>query len=96
MSGRTLRSAWHAAATVPARARHGRPGRITARALLAATAGTAAAALIPGTPAAPAIQAAAALWMALTAAPELAPPAADPSPHGRAGQVSAIKNKIHG
>ena len=65
---------WQAAAGIPARARHGRPARITARAILAAGTAAAAAAIIPGTPAAPAIQAAAVLWLAITGQPELAPP----------------------
>jgi hypothetical protein len=75
MNGPRLASAWHAARTVPARARHGRPGRITARAAAAAAASTAAAAVTPGTPAAPAIQTAVLIWAALTSTPELAPPA---------------------
>jgi hypothetical protein len=80
MSAPAWRAAWHAATTVPARARHGRPGRITARAITAAAAGTAAAVLIPGAPATPALIQAAALWLALTSAPELAPPALQASP----------------
>jgi hypothetical protein len=45
------------------------PARITARAFIAASCATVAAALIPGTPTAPAIEAAAALWWALTRHP---------------------------
>jgi hypothetical protein len=70
----TPAAALRAAAAVPGRARRGRPGRIAARAVIAAAAMTAAAAIIHGTPAAPAIQAAAALWLAITSHPELAPP----------------------
>jgi hypothetical protein len=63
-----------AAAALPARARHGRPARITARALVAAAIATAAALIIHGTPAAPADITAAAIWWATTSRPELAPP----------------------
>lgn len=62
------------AAALPARIRHGRPLRITARAAIAAAA-ILAARTIPGTPAEPAIQAGAALWWAITLPPDLAPPA---------------------
>ena len=64
----------HAAAALPGRAIQGRPGRITARAAVAAVIAAAAALLIPGTPSAPADITAAALWWALTSYPELAPP----------------------
>ena len=67
-------AAWRAVAAVPGRARHGRPGRITVRALIAVAVAVAAVVIIPGTPAAPAIEVAAALWWALTSRPELAPP----------------------
>jgi hypothetical protein len=60
-------------AALPARVRHGRPARITARAAIATTAAILAARAIPGTPAAPAIQAGAALWWAITIPPDLAP-----------------------
>jgi hypothetical protein len=60
------------AATLAARARDGRPARITIRAAAAAIA-ILAARYVPGTPAAPAIQAGAALWWALTLPPDLAP-----------------------
>lgn len=73
-------AAWHAAAALPARARHGRPARITARAITATAAATTAAIFTSGTPAAPAIQAAAALWWAITSRPELAPPSNRPAP----------------
>jgi hypothetical protein len=62
------------AAALPARARHGRPLRIAARTAIATAAAVLAARTIPGTPAAPAIQAGAALWWALTLPPDLAPP----------------------
>jgi hypothetical protein len=65
-------AAWHAIASLPGQAGHGRPARITARAAIAAALGVAAAALIPGTPAAPADIAAAALWCILTSQAELA------------------------
>ena len=67
-------AALRAAAAVPGRARRGRPARITARAAIAAAIGIATAIFIPGTPAAPAIEAAAVLWFILTIPPELAPP----------------------
>ena len=65
---------WQAAAALPGRLTRGRPARVTARAALAAALAAAAAILIPQTPSAPAIQAAALLWLTLTAHPELAPP----------------------
>jgi hypothetical protein len=64
------------AAALPARARNGRPGRITARAATAATAATITAVIIGGTPAAPADITAAVVWAALTSIAELAPPPA--------------------
>jgi hypothetical protein len=63
-----------AAAAIPGRARRGRAARITARAAIAAAIGTTAAAYAHGTPAAPADITAAALWLALTSHPEMAPP----------------------
>jgi hypothetical protein len=74
----TPAEAWHAAAGIPARAAHGRPARITARAATATAIATAAAIWATGTPAAPAIETAAALWWAITSAPELAPPPQEP------------------
>jgi hypothetical protein len=71
---RATAAAIASAAALPGRARHGRPLRITARAAIAAAAALLAARVIPGTPAAPAIQAGAALWFALTLPPDLAPP----------------------
>jgi hypothetical protein len=69
-------AAWHAATAVPGRVLRGRPARLAGRAVLAAGLATAAALITHGTPAAPALQAAAALWTALTTHPELAPPPA--------------------
>ena len=66
-------AALRAAAALPGRARHGRPARITARALIAAAVAAAAALFVPGTPAGAADTAAAALWLAVTSHPELAP-----------------------
>ena len=71
-----------AAAAIPGRARHGRPARIAARAGIAAAIAAAAATWAAGTPAAPADITAAALWLALTSHPELAP-----------GQVPANKRR---
>jgi hypothetical protein len=69
---------WHAlftaAAVLPARVARGRPLRLAARALIAAAVGYAAARLVPGTPAAPAVAAGCALWWLLTARADLAPP----------------------
>lgn len=69
---------WHAllaaAAALPARAARGRPLRMAARALAAAAAGYTAAALVPGTPSAPAAAFGCALWWLLTARADLAPP----------------------
>lgn len=69
---------WHAATDIPGRAARGRPARIIARAAIAIAIATAAAIWAAGTPAAPAIEAAAALWWAVTSYPELAQP-----PQGR-------------
>lgn len=66
-------AAYHAAASLPGRARNGRPARITARAATATAIATAAAIWAAGTPAAPAIEAATALWWIVTSHPELAP-----------------------
>jgi hypothetical protein len=65
-------AARHATA-LPARARHGRPLRITARAVIATTTAIVTARVIPGTPAEPALWAGAALWWALTLSPDLMP-----------------------
>ena len=61
-------------AILPARARHGRPLRLAARTLAAATVAALALAVIPGTASAPAIIAGCALWLAFTAPADLAPP----------------------
>jgi hypothetical protein len=65
---------WRALAILPARIRHGRPLRMAARALAAAAIALTALSVIPGTASAPAIVAGAALWWALTARSDLAPP----------------------
>jgi hypothetical protein len=65
---------WHALAVLPARIRHGRPLRMAARAVIAAAVALTALTVIPGTASAPAIVAGAALWCALTARSDLAPP----------------------
>ena len=59
---------------LPARVARGRPLRLLARAVVAAAAGYAAARLVPGTPAVPAIACGCALWWLLTAKADLAPP----------------------
>jgi hypothetical protein len=62
------------AAVLPARIARGRPLRLLARALIAAAVGYAAARLVPGTPAVPAVAIGCALWWLLTARADLAPP----------------------
>jgi hypothetical protein len=64
-----LRSVW----LLPARARHGRPVRLTVRAIVAAAVALLAVTIVPGTPAAPGIAAGATLWWILTARADLAP-----------------------
>ena len=61
-------------AVLPARIRRGRPRRLAARAGIAAGAAWCAVAVVPGTPAAPAVAAGCALWWVLTARADLAPP----------------------
>jgi hypothetical protein len=74
-TGRILaRTAWQSAARLPARVRHGRPGRLAARSLIAAGGALLAVTVIPGTPSAPAVAAGCALWWALTMRGDLAPP----------------------
>jgi hypothetical protein len=68
------RSALRWLAILPARARHGRPLRLAARAITAAAVAALALIVIPGTPSAPAIIAGCALWLAFTARADLAPP----------------------
>jgi curved DNA-binding protein CbpA len=58
----------------PGRLRHGRPARITARALTAAAAAWGAVTYAAGTPAEPAIVYGCALWFLLTSRHDLAPP----------------------
>jgi hypothetical protein len=65
---------WHAATVLPARIRHGRPGRLAARAGTAAAAAWIAVLLVPGTPSATAAAVGCALWWLLTARADLAPP----------------------
>jgi hypothetical protein len=67
-------AAWHHLVMLPARIRHGRPLRIAARAIIATAVAITAVTVIPGTPAAPAIVTGCALWWALTARGDLAPP----------------------
>jgi len=67
-------SAWRAMVMLPARVRYGRPLRLAARALIAAAVALLAVALIPGSPAVPAVAAGAFLWLAFTAPGDLAPP----------------------
>jgi hypothetical protein len=68
------RAAWQAAGRVPARVRHGRPGRLAARSLIAVGGALLAAMVIPGTSSAPAVATGCALWWALTMRGDLAPP----------------------
>jgi hypothetical protein len=67
-------AAWQAAALLPSRVRHGRPGRLAIRSAAAAGGAVLAVTLIPGTPSAPAVAAGCALWWALTIRGDLAPP----------------------
>jgi curved DNA-binding protein CbpA len=67
-------AAWQAVALLPARARHGRPGRLAARTLIAVTAAVIAVTLTAGTASAPATAAGCLLWWACTARGDLAPP----------------------
>ena len=66
--------ALHSVLLLPARARHGRPLRLAARAIVAAAVALLAVTTVTGTPAAPGIAAGAALWWILTARADLAPP----------------------
>jgi curved DNA-binding protein CbpA len=65
---------WRAVAQLPARVRHGRPGRLILRTIAAAAAAVTAVTLTAGTPAAPATAAGCLLWWACTACGDLAPP----------------------
>ncbi len=59
---------------LPARVRHGRPGRLAARTLAAIAVAVLAVTVCGGTPSAPAIITGCALWWARTARGDLAPP----------------------
>jgi hypothetical protein len=65
---------WRAVTGLPGRIRHGRPAVLAARTLAAAAVAVTAAMLIPDTASEPAVIAGAALWWALTARSDLAPP----------------------
>jgi hypothetical protein len=65
---------WRAAAQPPGWICRGRPAVLAARTVAAVAVAIAAAVLIPGTPSEPAVIAGAALWWALTARSDLAPP----------------------
>lgn len=65
---------WRTAGLLPARIRHGRPGRLAVRTLIAAVAAAFAVTLTAGTPSAPATAAGCLLWWACTARGDLAPP----------------------
>jgi len=68
------RAAWHAVALLPARVRRGRPARLAIRTVTAIAVAVLTVMVIPGTPSAPAVVAGCALWWALTARGDLAPP----------------------
>jgi hypothetical protein len=55
-------TAWHPIALLPARIRHGRPGRLAVRSLIAAAVAVLAVTVVPGTPSAPAVVTGCALW----------------------------------
>ena len=65
---------WRAVTRLPGRVRRGRPAVLAARTAIAAAVAVTAATLIPGTPSEPAVIAGSALWWALTARSDLAPP----------------------
>lgn len=65
---------WHVVVLLPARIRHGRPGRLAVRSLIATATAMLAVTVIPGTASAPAVVAGCALWWALTARGDFAPP----------------------
>jgi hypothetical protein len=69
-----LAAGWRAATQLPARVRHGRPGRLAIRTITAVVVAVAGAVVTSGTSSAPAIVAGCALWWALTARGDLAPP----------------------
>jgi hypothetical protein len=72
--GITAGSVLRSVRLLPARVRHGRPLRLAIRAIVAAAVALLAVTTVAGTPAVPAITAGAALWWALTARADLAPP----------------------
>jgi curved DNA-binding protein CbpA len=65
---------WRAVTRLPGRIRRGRPAVLAAPTAIAVVIAVTAATLIPGTPSKPAVIAGAALWWALTARGDLAPP----------------------
>ena len=67
-------AAWRSAALLPARIRHGRPGRLAIRTLVAAGVAALAVTVTAGTPSAPATAVGCLLWWAVTARGDLAPP----------------------
>lgn len=69
-----LAARWRTVALLPARIRHGRPGRLAVRTIVAVTAAVIAVALTAGTPSAPAAAGGCLLWWACTARGDLAPP----------------------
>jgi GNAT superfamily N-acetyltransferase len=73
VTARAARTA-RALALVPARARHGRPARLLARAIIAAGLSLLALRIAPGQPAGPAAVAGLITWFALTPRGDLAPP----------------------
>lgn len=71
---RLAAAAWRSAVLLPARVRHGRPGRLAIRTLVAAAATALAATVTAGAPSAPATVVGCLLWWAVTARGDLAPP----------------------
>jgi hypothetical protein len=74
LSARPAGMPWRAVLLLAARIGHGRPLRMAARTLTAATVALLAVTVIPGTPSAPAAVTGCALWWALTIRGDLAPP----------------------
>jgi len=69
-----LAARWRTVTLLPARIRHGRPGRLAVRTVVAVTAAVIAVAVTAGTPSAPATAVGCLLWWACTARGDLAPP----------------------
>lgn len=69
-----LAARWRTVTLLPARIRHGRPGRLAARTIAAVTAAVVAVTVTAGTPSAPAAAVGCLLWWARTARGDLAPP----------------------